>query len=1446
MPYELHPCLPSFAHIVFIMDKRGLISPLSFVFVRRGHVRVFVPLHFAFTTAVYRGLGKTIQTIGFFQRLRHMQETRLRGPFLVVAPLSLVYQWQNEAAVWAPELNVVVYHGSQESRELIQEHEFWYRAPHVAADEAAALRKEHVVKFDLMVTTFEVAIKDMSLLSKVPWRVLVVDEAHRLKNPEARLFQQLQQLQRDHCVLLTGTPLQNKTEELWGLLHFASPEKFPRLDLFVQRFGDLKDSSQVAQLHGLLKPFLLRRVKEDVEKSLPPKEETIIEVSLTAVQKQFYRAIYEHNTESLFKDVKASSAPSLMNVMMELRKCCNHPYLNRGVEQLIVEQIPPQKQTRTNLHLQMVNSSGKMLLLDKLLPRLHEQGHKVLLFSQMVRVLDLLEDFVRHQGYLYERLDGGTRSGDRAQAVARFNRPSCKRFLMLLSTRAGGLGLNLTSADTVIIFDSDWNPHNDIQAQARAHRIGQTRAVMVYRLITARTYEMHMFHKASMKLGLDKAVLAHARNEKELEDQEALGGGARGRGGVGGGSGMELQAKEIDELLKRGAYNVFREDDAEVKAFVEADIDSILARSVKKITYGGGDQSAAAGGSNNGGSFSKASFVGTANDGDIDLDDPDFWKKAVGLNQPAGFVDDPSQISAAAAAAEEAAAAENSSSVKTSKRIKKGKEMAAAEGKDGEDNAAPVALTASEEAAKALVAAAAADMQEPEVKPPTPEPTEAEGGAGDGGAGGGAEGPEGGQSLSSGSGEGGGDTAGGGDTNNKVGSSSSSSGGSGGVMSASSRNRKPPGTGVGAAAGAAAAAAKSSSVGRLTRFKPPPKPPKDWGPHNRDRLIRALMLFGFGRWDRLRRESGAAARLLGDVENLSRAYVHVCGLAAAEAWATDGDDAAGSGATAAAGSDHKQRTGPGNSSSSGGGGSGGGGSGGAREGAGSKKRGRGPGQATSGSASGDKAVALKKVNISPAPALDPSVVGSGAGALTPAGTTASGLNNEGSGNGSSGGALLAPKPSPETALATGGLLPPFNLPAMWPQAADPTNTNTTTSGSAAHLLPSPTPSLSSVPLQLITSSPGGALPSSGGIGSSNSGSTITGNAFGSGSGVSAEPFLVHSIPTAAETAAAEVATAAEKAASEAAAKAEAEVQAAAAAAENDRVSLARARCCLTVALAREPSPWVRECMTTALALEEMKSMWGKNPREEIGSPPLGSTPAEALVSLSKLRAQSSSSSSTTTATTATSSATSSTMCSTSGSGANATASSASGSTSAITVAGASSSGGSGGSSSSSSSGSGGMSDGSSSSMEVEKWAPPLPATTPAPQPLMSAPSAELSLTTTTSGTVGSSAITAITPAAPSSSSSTSLLPSPPVALGPTLKVSRKCNGKQNRVQSCIVVHLFLLEHAASSLFNSIFFVAMISSPLVPLLPLLSIFPGARAAHFSGPEVSAQAARGGRP
>ena len=206
----------------------------------------------------------------------------------------------------------------------------------------------------------------------------------------------------------------------------------------------------------------------------------------------------------------SKNLPSLMNIMMELRKCCNHPFLIRGAEQSIVAETREKKPELKNddLVLQsMLDSSGKMVLLDKLLPKLRSQGHKVLVFSQMVRMLDIIQDYLILKGYSFERIDGGVKINERQAAIDRFSAPGSDRFIFLICTRAGGFGINLTAADTVIIYDSDWNPQNDIQAQARCHRIGQDKAVKVYRLITNRTYEMEMFQRANLKLGLDKAVL---------------------------------------------------------------------------------------------------------------------------------------------------------------------------------------------------------------------------------------------------------------------------------------------------------------------------------------------------------------------------------------------------------------------------------------------------------------------------------------------------------------------------------------------------------------------------------------------------------------------------------------------------------------------------------------------------------------------------------------------------------------------------------------------------------------------------------------------------------------------------------------------------------------------------------------------------------------------------
>lgn len=423
---------------------------------------------------------QTIQSAAFLQELQAQPAAQVRGPFLIVAPLSLIEQWQSELHSWTPDMNVVLYHGSADARSYLVQQEFYFTEPYVSKSVAAQLKKFQVTKFHVLITTYEVVLKDISVLSKIRWRVLIVDEAHRLKNHKARLFEDLATVPRDHCVLLTGTPIANSTEELWSLLHFSNPTSFNDREDFLSKFGEMTDAQQVNELHALLKPYLLRRVKEDVEKSLPNKEETILEVSLTPIQKTFYKAIYERNTSYLFKGSKPNNTPSLMNVMMELRKCCNHPFLVKGAEDRILSDAALKAQSDTLLpgslpqvdHVklyseQLVKSSGKMVLMEKLLQKLFDGGHKVLVFSQMVRVLDLLEDLLKIKKYRFERLDGTTSSSARLHAVERFKKKECNRFVMLLSTRAGGLGLNLTVADIVIIFDSDWNPQNDMQGESK-------------------------------------------------------------------------------------------------------------------------------------------------------------------------------------------------------------------------------------------------------------------------------------------------------------------------------------------------------------------------------------------------------------------------------------------------------------------------------------------------------------------------------------------------------------------------------------------------------------------------------------------------------------------------------------------------------------------------------------------------------------------------------------------------------------------------------------------------------------------------------------------------------------------------------------------------------------------------------------------------------------------
>uniref|UniRef100_A0A8C4JFK2 Chromodomain helicase DNA binding protein 2 n=1 Tax=Dromaius novaehollandiae TaxID=8790 RepID=A0A8C4JFK2_DRONO len=488
------------------------------------------------------GLGKTIQTISFLSYLFHQHQ--LYGPFLVVVPLSTLTSWQREFEVWAPEINVVVYIGDLMSRNMIREYE-WIHS------------QSKRLKFNALITTYEILLKDKAVLGSINWAFLGVDEAHRLKNDDSLLYKTLIDFKSNHRLLITGTPLQNSLKELWSLLHFIMPEKFEFWEDFEEDHGKGRENGYQS-LHKVLEPFLLRRVKKDVEKSLPAKVEQILRVEMSALQKQYYKWILTRNYKALSKGTRGSTS-GFLNIVMELKKCCNHCYLIK----------PPEENERENgleTLQSLIRSSGKLILLDKLLTRLRERGNRVLIFSQMVRMLDILAEYLTIKHYPFQRLDGSIKGEIRKQALDHFNADGSEDFCFLLSTRAGGLGINLASADTVVIFDSDWNPQNDLQAQARAHRIGQKKQVNIYRLVTKGTVEEEIIERAKKKMVLDHLVI----QRMDTTGRTVLDNNS------GRSNSNPFNKEELTAILKFGAEDLFKELEGEESEPQEMDIDEIL------------------------------------------------------------------------------------------------------------------------------------------------------------------------------------------------------------------------------------------------------------------------------------------------------------------------------------------------------------------------------------------------------------------------------------------------------------------------------------------------------------------------------------------------------------------------------------------------------------------------------------------------------------------------------------------------------------------------------------------------------------------------------------------------------------------------------------------------------------------------------------------------------
>lgn len=622
------------------------------------------------------GLGKTVQAISM---IAFLKEKNVSGPFMIAAPLSTVSNWVDEFARWTPGIKTVLYHGSK--------------------DERAAMRQKHMkmknqgdMDFPVVCTSYEICMNDRKFLSQYQWRYIVVDEGHRLKNMNCKLVKELLTYNSANRLLITGTPLQNNISELWSLLHFLLPEVFNDLNSFEGWFDfsavlDNKGQAElvekrkrnlVTSMHAILKPFLLRRLKTDVETSLPKKREYILYAPLTPEQKDLYREIIngtgrqylerkalerlesksgsstrsqsmkrkrDGNDDAMpMKSARSSGAStpasSGNNSSRRRRRSTRQSYndlsegefdehlrkLELGIEEeeeilepsdaeleemqqaanlkLAKKEIGQKKMQNPVLQARLacnsphnfywpwmdesssvdetlVSASGKMLLLDRLVSCLLKKGHKILIFSQFKTQLDIIEEWAMTlRSWECCRIDGAIAQSERQAQIKNFNTKKSHK-LFLLSTRAGGQGINLTSADTVIIFDSDWNPQQDLQAQDRAHRIGQTKPVIIYRLATKGTVEQTLLEKADSKRRLERLVIQKGKfrslldpstNSQDIDElRKALGENEFERFEAGADPASILSNEDLDILTDRSEEAYLRAEkglDTKGAAFV--------------------------------------------------------------------------------------------------------------------------------------------------------------------------------------------------------------------------------------------------------------------------------------------------------------------------------------------------------------------------------------------------------------------------------------------------------------------------------------------------------------------------------------------------------------------------------------------------------------------------------------------------------------------------------------------------------------------------------------------------------------------------------------------------------------------------------------------------------------------------------------------------------------
>lgn len=497
------------------------------------------------------GLGKTIQIIGLLATLK---QTHKCWPFLIVVPNSTCPNWRREIKQWAPSLRVVAYYGSFEARQIAEKYELFFGGG-------------RNLRCHIVVTSYEAAQHQdfKKVFRGVSWQGLIVDEGQRLKNDKNILYEALNSLRVPFKVLLTGTPLQNNPRELFNLLQFLD-KSFDAEAMEIEYVTLTKEN--VPQLHEILRKLMLRRTKAQVLSFLPPMAQIIVPVTMSVVQKKLYKSIIANNSElikSIFstsqRSLKQTDRANLNNILMQLRKCLCHPFVfSRAIEERNSNPIIS--------HRNLVEASSKLKLLEIMLPKLQERGHRVLIFSQFLNMLDIVEDFLDGLGLLYQRLDGSINASQKQKRIDEFNALDSTVFAFLLSTRAGGVGINLATADTVIILDPDFNPHQDIQALSRAHRIGQKKKVLVFQLTTRGSAEEKI-----MQIGKKKMALDHALIEQ--------------MGAAEDDAGMDLES-----ILRHGAEALFKDDDTHDIHYDSASVDKLLDRSQLENTQTGNDDSA--------------------------------------------------------------------------------------------------------------------------------------------------------------------------------------------------------------------------------------------------------------------------------------------------------------------------------------------------------------------------------------------------------------------------------------------------------------------------------------------------------------------------------------------------------------------------------------------------------------------------------------------------------------------------------------------------------------------------------------------------------------------------------------------------------------------------------------------------------------------------------------